>query len=136
MDPAEEATAVEDLDNLEDVDEVSDEIRKLLVEELARQSRFTVDDLREQDDEFLIKLVESAGLDTEDLAARLEEVQHQALDEDLLIGGAWSSQQVEQEDQDRGNSVAEDLADNDDIDVGGYMLAGQVDPGRGVWWEG
>lgn len=53
------ATDHEDLAGLEDADELSADDRERLVDEVARRTSFTVDDLREQDDEFLLTLAES-----------------------------------------------------------------------------
>ena len=48
-----------------------DDARERLIEELAKRTQFTMDELRERDDEFLKKLVESLDLDADDLDAVL-----------------------------------------------------------------
>jgi len=48
-----------------------DDARERLIEELAKRTQFTMDELAERDDEFLQKLVKSIGLDADDLDAVL-----------------------------------------------------------------
>jgi len=60
------AEADSDSDSDDDVD-----ARERLIEELAKRTQFTMDELRDRDDEFLQKLVESLDLDADDLDAVL-----------------------------------------------------------------
>lgn len=54
----------------DDGDDV-DGARERLIEELAKRTQFTMDELADRDDEFLKKLVESLDLDADDLDAVL-----------------------------------------------------------------
>jgi len=54
-----------------DSDDDDVDARERLIEELAKRTEFTMDELRDRDDEFLQKLVESLDLDADDLDAVL-----------------------------------------------------------------
>lgn len=87
----------------------SDDPRARLIEELAKHSKFTMDELREKDDEFLKKLLKSLDLDLDDavdalnarvdaLAAKLDQTDD--LD-DVFVDGAFNTLNEDDRDDDR-----------------------------------